>query len=104
MHTKILNFINHFSSFGPQVIECFTCGNCYYFARMLASRFQDFGCYVVYDEVANHFGAAINIDGNIRVFDITGDVSSHYNWDSWSALCYRDPTLARRIKRDCIDF
>ena len=104
MHTTILNFIKHFSSFGPQVTECFTCGNCYWFAQMLLHRFQDSYCYIVYDEVANHFGCAFRINGDTRVFDITGDVTIQYNWEEWSIVVRNDPILAQRIRRDCIDF
>ena len=95
----VINFINEFSNKGqwPQVIECFTCGNCYWFAYILHGRFP-YGA-IAYDEVANHFGCMIND----AVYDITGDVTDKYYWEPWGEVYNRDPIHGARIIRDCID-
>ena len=52
----------------------------------------------MYDDIANHFGTRVGD----RVFDITGDVTSEYQWKPWSEM---DDELHRsRIERDCINF
>lgn len=99
MTEEVLNFIKAFTDFGTPVKECFTCGNCYWFAYILHSRFP--GSSIVYDVVANHF--ACQICG--KVFDITGDVTKQYHWDFWERLIHDyDPLVISRIQRDCINF
>lgn len=96
--TDVINFINQFSGRGKlhQVIECFTCGNCYWFAFILNNRFPV--STIVYDEIENHFGCAINNE----IYDITGIVTNKYQWEPWANIIARDPLLASRIERDCI--
>ena len=96
----ILRFIEGFHDRGnrAQVIETFTCGYCYWFAAILAARFADYYPIIVYDEIENHFGCAI--DG--KVYDITGDISNSYNWIAWKDLVKKDQSLALRIYKDCI--
>ena len=107
IHEEVIAFINRFTNNGKrqEVIECFTCGCCYWFALMLDVRFWScvdwdlLDVYIVYDQVANHFGC--RIQG--RVYDITGDVTDDYFWESWDSVCRRDPLLEKRITRDCIE-
>ena len=92
---EVLKFINKFNRW-DQVIECFTNGNCYWFAYILVGRFPS-GT-IVYDEIENHFGCLIDD----KVYDITGDVTKCYNWETWQEVYLRDPLHGKRILRDCI--
>ena len=95
---EVLKFIDKFNNKRrwDQVIECFTCGNCYWFAYILVGRFPS-GT-IVYDEIDNHFGCLIDD----KVYDITGDVTKCYNWEVWEEVYLRDPLHGKRIVRDCI--
>ena len=98
MRDKVLQFIKAFSNFGDDVIDCFTCGNCYWFAHILSTRFQGL---IVYDVIANHFGCQVGAD----VFDITGIVNNQYHWQDWYSLEQEyDPLVISRIYRDCVNF
>ena len=92
---EVLKFIDKFNRW-DQVIECFTNGNCYWFAYILVGRFPS-GT-IVYDEIENHFGCLIDD----KVYDITGDVTKCYNWETWQEVYLRDPLHGKRILRDCI--
>lgn len=96
----ILRFIYRFTQYGKNsgVINSFTNGCCYWFARILSERFVSDE--IVYDQVANHFGCRI---GN-EVYDITGDVTDKYNWESWEVVAKEDNLRTSRIVRDCINF
>ena len=100
MEKTVLAFISEFTNKGQwqEVITSFTCGNCYWFAWILQGRFFNSNVTIVYDEIANHFGCAIDN----KVYDITGDVTNNYNWDNWSEVYLRDPLLGDRIIRDCV--
>lgn len=100
LKTEIMRFINHFTFNGrfSEVIDSFTCGNCYWFAYILYERFADLYPEIVYDLVENHFATAIRG----RVFDITGDVTDQYTWVDWDKL--DDPLLKEHVTRDCIKF
>lgn len=89
----LISFIKQFRDLGAE--NCFSNGMCYWFAYILQARFSGD---IVYDEVENHFGC--DIDGVI--YDITGNVSSKYNWIPWAAYPKRDRLLYERILRDCI--
>ena len=97
---KVIEFINHFTFNGKykQVIESFTCGNCYWFAFILKERFAVHDAYIVYDDIANHFGCYI--DG--RVYDITGNITDDYVWTDWDVMYDIDPVHYKRIVRDCV--
>lgn len=101
MQNEVFRFIDRFTNRGKleQVIEAFTCGCCYWFARILEERFkQVIGTEIVYDAVMNHF--ATRIAG--RVYDITGDVTDAYRWEPWSD--FSDESQRKRIVRDCVMF
>ena len=103
MDEKVLNFINHFTLNGKrrEVIETFTNGCCYWFALLLSERFyQNYIVEIMYDEIANHFGCRIGYN----IYDITGNVTNKYNWQSWISVVHADRTHAERIKRDCINW
>ena len=99
---RVLDFIEEFNGKGKwkQVIECFTCGNCFWFAYILNGRFVGLGHYVavVYDEIENHFGCKIDNE----VYDITGIVTNQYNWELWDDVKKRDYLHASHVERDCI--
>ena len=106
IHEEVIAFINRFTNNGKrqEVIECFTCGCCYWFAHILFKRFYDAMDWnhdtdIMYDEVANHFGCRIED----RVYDITGDVTEQYHWESSCIVAQRDELLWDRIVRDCIE-
>ena len=91
----ILQFIKKFSDFGPQVVDCFTKGNCYWFARILAIEFMGI---IYYDPIVGHF--ATMIDGVL--YDITGVVENPNDFISIEEI-YKDELLWPRLLRDCMD-
>lgn len=107
MRQDVIKFINHFSKFGQDVVDCFSDGNCYWFAHILAQRFH--GC-IVYNPLLNHFACQI---GELEVYDITGLIDTlpnpedgwmeEKNWYSWKYYHNEDSAHARRIRRDCIN-
>ena len=97
--TEVQRFIRRFTAHGHQVEDCFTCGCCFWFARVLTERFP--GAEIVYDAIANHFAARIGG----RVYDITGDVTDKAlaPWQPWDG--YEEGSSHRAgIIRDCILF
>lgn len=105
-HEEVIAFINKFTNKGKrqEVVECFTCGCCYWFAHILFERFYDVMDWnpnvdIMYDEVINHFGC--RVEG--RVYDITGDVTEQYRWVTASSVAQRDGLLWNRLIRDCIE-
>lgn len=91
--------INQFlSRFAGSSESVFTNGCCYWFAYILFGRFIREGATIMYDEVANHFGTRIRG----RVYDITGDVTDSYKWETWESMT--DELHRQRIIRDCINF
>ncbi len=74
MIAVIKTFIEDFKKFGTgkEIIDCFSYGYCYWFARILLERFGEGE--IMYCPVDNHFVyAAFG-----RVFDITGDCTAKY--------------------------
>lgn len=106
IHQKVLKFINHFTNYGKseQVIDCFTKGNCYYFAICLSERFYNevSWCRYVYDPIANHW--ACDING--RIYDITGELTDTDNFVDWidfvNTTC--DEPYFNRLYENCIKF
>ena len=92
---NILQFIKKFSNFGPQVVDCFTKGNCYWFARILAIEFMGA---IYYDPIVGHFATMING----VMYDITGVVENTGDFISLEEIC-TDELLWARLQRDCID-
>lgn len=105
-HEEVIAFINKFTNNGnrQEVIECFSCGCCYWFAQILEERFRNESIFnhavMVYDEIINHW--ACSIRG--RIYDITGDITDDkgYKWMVWDNMQYRDKSLYHRLVRDCI--
>ena len=95
----VLGYISRFTRCGeyPQVIEAFTCGCCYWFAKILHLRFPV--SEIVYEPVANHFAAKING----RVYDITGDVTDQGQWELWSEY-ELGSSFREGIVKECIMF
>lgn len=108
LRQTILNFIARFTNNGKrqEVIECFSCGCCYWFAKILWDRFTfeviDTNSDIVYDPIINHW--ACRIDN--RIYDITGDITDNkeYSWHDWNIFMYQDISLTKRLYRDCINF
>lgn len=101
MHEQIIRFINEFSKFGPEVVDCFTNGNCYWFAHILYNRFfrDNYEGDICYDQVENHF--CYYSKGHY--YDITGEITDpKYHWESFARVARNDPALAKRLERDCI--
>lgn len=98
----VLMFIGRFSHDheGPldEVQYKFLNGCCYWFAFILKTRFAEYDPEIMVDLVACHF--ACRIDG--RVYDITGDVTDDYDWQSWDE--YDDEPHKKRISEYCIMF
>lgn len=94
---EVNNFLKRFH-LSSNVDEVFTCGCCYWFAAILFRRFIRDGAEIVYSVEDNHFGTKIRG----KVYDITGNVTTKYDWVSW--LNYSDSTHKERIIRDCIMF
>lgn len=93
----VQNFLSRFHS-NKDIDTVFTSGCCYWFAAVLFGRFIRDGAEIMYDQTVNHFGTKIKG----RVYDITGDVTNKYKWESWSKM--NDESLRKRIVRDCIMF
>ena len=92
---NILQFIKKFSDFGNQVVDCFTKGNCYWFARILAIEFMGA---IYYNPIVGHFATMID-----RVlYDITGVVENTSDFISIEEI-YKDELLWARLRRDCVD-
>ena len=92
---NILRFIKKFSDFGNQVLECFTKGNCFWFAMVLAIEFAG---EIYYDPIVGHFATMING----VMYDITGVVENTDDFISLEEIC-TDELLCARLQRDCID-
>lgn len=82
-----------------EVFDTFLNGCCYWMAFILKTRFQLECPEIMYDPVYNHFGCEIKG----RTYDITGDVTDDYQWESWDIYKWGDRAEARRIYRDCIE-
>lgn len=95
--TETEQFIKHFHKISStdDITEVFTCGCCYWFARILCERFH---AKMMYDPVINHFAAEINN----RLYDITGDVTHKYHVIPWES--FDDDLERQRIIDYCIDF
>lgn len=104
LHQTVMKFIARFTNNGKrqEVIECFSCGCCYWFAETLYERFfmEVDECYLMYDPVINHWACKIED----RVYDITGDVTFDYKWKYWESFKYEDELLTARLFQDCINF
>ena len=97
MNKEILDFINEFSFFGKQVRECFTRGNCYWFAFILHERF---GGDIMYNDVEGHFACRIKR----KLYDITGCCDNLYydSWTKWENYKKVETSHSKGIIRDCI--
>jgi hypothetical protein len=105
LHPIVMKFIARFTNNGKrqEVIDTFSCGCCYWFAKILWNRFtcRAEECVVLYDPIINHW--ACQIDG--IVYDITGVITSdEYQWEPWVEFQYKDELLTKRLYRDCINF
>ena len=92
---NILHFIKKFSDFGNQVVECFTKGNCFWFAMVLAMQFAG---EIYYDPIVGHFASMING----VMYDITGAVENTSDFISLEEI-RKDELLWARLQRDCVD-
>ena len=97
MAADVGNFIKRFTEH-ESTSETFLNGCCYWFAYILYRRFLRQNSRIMYDQVENHFGTQIGG----RVYDISGDVTTKYDWIPWEEL--GDDMHKSRIVRDCIMF
>ena len=96
---EILEFIKNFRVFGHEIIDCFTRGCCYWFAFILHERFKPYA-EIYYNDLENHFACKIGKN----LYDIMGNCNNLYQgkWEIWDNFQTKDPSLSKRIKRDCI--
>ena len=92
---NILHFIKKFSDFGNQVVECFTGGNCFWFAMVLA---MESAGEIYYDSIVGHFATLIYG----VMYDITGVVENTSDFVSLEEI-RKDELLWARLQRDCVD-
>ena len=92
---NILQFIKKFSDFGNQVVECFTEGNCFWFAMVLA---MEFAGEIYYDPIVGHFATMING----VMYDITGAVENTGDFISLEEI-RKDELLWARLQRDFVN-
>lgn len=97
----IEDFIDHFASYGYDVIRCFTTGNCYWFAKILEERFGEVFHHgeMVYHPIKNHF--AYRDNRTKYVYDITGVIDGT-NYVAWREYALEDPLHTQRLIEDCI--
>lgn len=77
----INNFLRKFHV-STDVDEVFSGDCCYWFAVILFRRFIKDGAEIVCSTKDSHFGTKIHG----RVYDITGDVTAKYKWETWIAV------------------
>lgn len=95
-YSNVINFINDFKKKYPEAMEdTFLHGYCYWFAFILASRFDGIICY---EPVDNHFITLIEE----HFYDIRGEVIPSEKIMSWELYQVFDKLDAERTKRDCI--
>lgn len=89
-------FIAKFQS--PESNDIFA-GDCsYWFAAILYRRFIRDGAKIMFDTTSNHFGTMLRG----KVYDITGDVTKHYNWIPWLEI--QDNSIKEKISSKYIMF
>lgn len=96
---SVVDFINAFKVSAPAaIIETFTSGCCYWFAHILATRFEGEICYLPAD---NHFITKIGF----CYYDITGKLYPNRIGRIWTWAEYQklEPLESERITKDCID-
>ena len=94
---EVENFLARFHS-SDNVDEVFMQGYCYWFAVIMAMRFNS---RIMYSPRDNHFTVRIHS----KLYDITGDVTEKYpDSMSWSDYMLFNPGGYKRIVRDCVMF
>ena len=93
MEEEILDFINRR---WKNTKANWTEGNCFWFARILADRFQDLSVY--YLPISGHFVAG----KNGVYFDVTGKIDLKEPATSLSDIKEEDINWYYRLLRDCI--
>lgn len=89
---QILRFINGFES----VKDFFLNGYCYWFAVILAKRFNG---EIWYYPIENHFITVINNKG----YDASGEYEIHQPTYPWGTYYKVDSLDCMRVVRDCIN-
>lgn len=97
---EILSFITHFSDYGEEVIDCFTTGNCYWFALILHKRF---GGEIMYNPILCHFACRLN---GGHLYDITGRIDNVVTgpWENFDEMEYHDSAHYVRVLKNCVEF
>lgn len=93
----------------PEIIDLFKNGYCYYFAKILKTRFCNFLWHpaeIYYNPIDCHFACLI---GN-KLWDVTGCISDiidygvdkYDNWYRWNYYIEIEPRDSERVVKNCI--
>ena len=95
---EVLSFISRFTKSGKrtEVVDTFTDGCCYWFAKILSVRFPQ--AQIMYDPIIGHFVVSIGE----KLYDITGDVTGQYRPLPWDDTF--DELEKARVIKYCVDF
>ena len=95
---EILDFIKNFSKYGEEVINCFTCDNCYWFAKILETRFTPSQNSIYYDEIEGHFVCKIDK----KYYDIRGEYKPTCQLYDMLWYFMNDTNRFYRLQKYCI--
>jgi hypothetical protein len=106
--TDILEFIKNFKEVDflyknnkeliPNIIYCFTQGNCYFFSLILSNIYKE-GT-IVYDQIMGHFLYKYKE----KFYDIEGEnkLTKLEHQVVWDTLQFTDELFYERLMRDCV--
>lgn len=98
----IKDFIFKFSVYGQQVIDCFTTGNCYWFAKILFDRFgslsDDAMFSIYYDDIDGHFVCKLLN----KYWGINGEYKSDHELHSFYWWYCNDNERFERLWNQCV--
>lgn len=100
MNNQIFNFLTHFE----KAKETFTSGCCYWFAFILAERFDG---KIFYNPKENHFACKIKVEDDMfdfayKLYDINGAIRYIDDYIEFTKYKKIDSTHYNRIIRDCV--
>ena len=107
---EVESFITDFKKYNPKALEdTFYLGYCYWFAKILADRFQG---EIWFNPDIVHFATYIECDNKSMLYDIFGAIRIGYNsvtkqaeskqWMPWEELQQCNPETAQSITDSCI--
>lgn len=94
----------------PEIIDIFTNGYCFYFARILQTRFNDFSQYkaeIYYNPVDCHFACLIggklwDVNGLVMDDIIDYNTNHHMDWYKWDYYMDLEKSDSYRVFNNCI--